>query len=308
MDSNDKDDRAESPMSIPEASLRHTPRPRVTPVEVDLAALSHPGWARTKNEDHYLVLSVGRHLRTWMTNLPEGCVPREFEETAYGMAVADGMGGRAAGEVASQLALSLLIELVLDTPDWIFSLDEPRLAQVLERFAWRFRTVNSALLERARRDPTLAGMGTTLTVAMSFGPDLIVVHVGDSRAYLLRQGVLHRLTRDHTMAQELADLGRLPAEEVATHGLRHVLTEAIGLWEGGGEPEVRRLPLADGDRLLLCTDGLTEVVDDATIAAELGRDRSAAEGCQALLDLALARGGRDNVTIVVAGYRIPDGS
>src|SRR5262245_40532700 len=142
MDSNDKDDRAEFPRSIPEANLRHTPRPRVTPVEVDLAALSHPGWARTKNEDHYLVLSVGRHLRTWMTNLPEGCVPREFEETAYGMAVADGMGGRAAGEVASQLALSLLIELVLDTPDWIFSLDEPRLAEVLERFAWRFRTVN----------------------------------------------------------------------------------------------------------------------------------------------------------------------
>ena len=150
-------------------------------------------------------------------------------------------------------------------------------------------------------------MGTTLTLARSFGPVLTLVHVGDSRVYLLRRGVLHRLTRDHTKAQELADSGKLPADDVATHALRNVLTEAIGLWEEGGEPDVRRLPLADGDRLLLCTDGLTEMVDDATIAAELGRDRPAAEACQALLDLALARGGLDNVTIIVAGYRIPDG-
>ena len=150
-------------------------------------------------------------------------------------------------------------------------------------------------------------MGTTLTVALSLGPDLTVAHVGDSRVYLLRRGALHRLTRDHTLAQELADLGEIPAGDVATHRLRHVLTQAIGVWEAGGEPEVRRFRLADGDRLLLCTDGLTEMVDDATIAAELGRDRSAADIGQALIDLALARGGRDNVTVVVAGYRIPPG-
>ena len=306
MDPNDQAHRAEFLTSTPEADL-HTPRPRVAPVEVDLAALSHSGRIRPNNEDHYLVVRAGRYLRTWMTNLPEGSVPREFEETVYGMAVADGIGGRAAGEVASRLALTLLGELVLDTPDWIFSLDEPELMEVFHRAAWRFRAVNAALLERARRDPTLAGMGTTLTVAMSLGPLLTVVYVGDSRVYLLRGRELHRLTRDHTLAQELADLGRLPAEDVATNALRNVLTEAIGLWEEGGEPDVRRLPLADGDRLLLCTDGLTEMVDDATIAAELGRDRSAAEVCQALLDLALVNGGLDNVTIIVAGYRIPEG-
>jgi protein phosphatase len=306
MAAHDQEDTAEFLRATPEAD-RPTPRPAVTPVEVDLAALSHPGRVRPHNEDHYLVLRAGRYLRTWMTNLPEGSVPREFEETVYGMAVADGVGGRAAGEVASRLALTLLVELVLDTPDWIFSADEPELTEVFHRAAWRFRTVNAALLERARRDPALAGMGTTLTVAMSLGPDFIVVHVGDSRVYLLRRGVLHRLTRDHTLAQELADLGRLPDEDVATHALRNVLTDAIGLWEEGGEPDVRRLPLADGDRLLLCTDGLTEMVDDATIAAELGRDRPAAEICQALLDLALDRGGLDNVTVVVAGYRIPEG-
>jgi protein phosphatase len=142
---------------------------------------------------------------------------------------------------------------------------------------------------------------------MSLGPDLTVIHVGDSRVYLLRQGALHQLTRDHTRAQELADLGAIPAGDIATHRLRHVLTQAIGIREVGGEPEVGRFRLADGDRLLLCTDGLNEMVDDAAIAAELGRNRSAAEICQALIDLALVQGGHDNVTIVVAGYRIPHG-
>jgi protein phosphatase len=160
MDPNDLKDTADFLASPPEAGLR-TPRPRVTSVEVDLAALSHPGRVRPNNEDHYLVVRVGRYLRTWMTNLPEGCVPREFEETAYGMAVADGMGGMAAGEVASQLALTLLIDLVLDTPDWIFSSDEAKLEELLNRAVRRFRAVNASLLEQARRDPGLTGMGTT---------------------------------------------------------------------------------------------------------------------------------------------------
>jgi protein phosphatase len=283
------------------------PRPRGIAVEVDLAALSHPGRVRTNNEDHYLVFRAVRSLRTCMTNLPEVLLPCDFEETVHVMGVADGIGGRAAGEVASQLALALFVDLVLDTPDWIFSHDELRMVEVLKRAVQRFRSVNAALLERARRDPRLAGMGTTLTVAMSLGLLLTVAHLGDSRVYLLRRGELHRLTWDHTLAQELADLGRDPAEDAATHALRNVLSDAIGLREDGGKPEVRRLRLADGDRLLLCTDGLTEMVDDATIAAEMGRDRPAAEVCQGLLDLALDRGGLDNVTIVVAGYRIPEG-
>ena len=307
MDPNDQEDRSEFAASPLAAESMHAPCPWGMSVEVDLAALSHPGRVRPNNEDHYLVLRSGRYLRTCMTNLPEGRVPHEFEETVYVMAVADGMGGHAAGEVASQLALTLFVDHVLETPDWIFPHDDLRMVEVLKRAVQRFRSVNAALLEQARRNPRLAGMGTTLTVAMSFGLVLKVAHVGDSRVYLLRRGVLHRLTWDHTLAQELADLGNIPAEDVATHPLRKILTHAIGLSEGGGEPDVRRLRLADGDRLLLCTDGLTEMVDDATIAAELGRDRPAAEVCQGLLDLALDRGGLDNVTIVVAGYRIPEG-
>src|SRR4051794_34945479 len=144
--------------STPAAGMR-MPRPRVTSVRVDLAALSHQGRVRANNEDHYLVVRAGRYLRTWMTNLPEGRVPHEFEETAYGMAVADGMGGMPAGEVASQLALTLLVDLALDTPDWIFSPDGPEVEEILNRAVRRVRAVSAALLEQARRDPGLAGMG-----------------------------------------------------------------------------------------------------------------------------------------------------
>jgi protein phosphatase len=151
-------------------------------------------------------------------------------------------------------------------------------------------------------------MGTTLTMALSLGTDLLIVHVGDSPAYLSRRGELHKLTRDHTLAQELADLGLTSEREVAWRYYRTALTRAIGIPGAGEESEIRRLRLADGDRLLLCTDGLTDMVDEATIGAELGRPASSAQTCRALVDLALDRGGRDNITVVVADYRISSGS
>jgi protein phosphatase len=276
-----------------------------TLVRVDLAARSHQGRVRPNNEDRYLVVRGGRFLHTLMTNLEEGQVPHEFGDTVWAMAVADGMGGMAAGEVASRMALSTLVSLVLDTPDWIFSHEEPQVERILNRSAGRFRDVNQALIEETRRDPRLAGMGTTLTLAFSIGADLFVTHVGDSRVYLCRQGALYRLTRDHTLAQALVEAGTISPEEVSTHRLRHVLTQALGVGGGGGKPEVQRLGLADGDRLLLCTDGLTDMVEDETIKSELQRGTSADAACRALLDLALQRGGKDNVTVVVAGYRIP---
>jgi protein phosphatase len=258
---------------------------------------------RPNNEDHYLVVRGARSLHTLLTNLPEGSVPRESGDTVHFMAVADGMGGRAAGEVASRLAITHLVGLVLDTPDWIFGLGRPQVEEILRRASERFRDVNAALLERARRDVELAGMGTTLTLAWSFRTALLVAHVGDSRAYLLHTGTLHKLTRDHTLAQRLADDGMISEQEVATHWLSHVLTEGIGISELKGKPQVQHVELADGDRLLLCTDGLTDMVDEATIAAILRRDTTAAETSQALVDLALERGGSDNVTAVVCGYR-----
>jgi len=221
------------------------------------------------------------------------------------MLVADGMGGMAAGELASRLAITLFVDLALNTPDWILAPDGPLVGEVIDRAARRFRDVNETVIEQARRQPGLAGMGTTLTMALSLGTDLFIAHVGDSPAYLFRRGELRKLTRPHTLAQQLADHGEISAQDVATHRFHHILTHAIGIRETGGDPDIRRFRLADGDRLLLCTDGLTDMVDDATIAAELSRTGSADAATQALIKLALERGGRDNVTVVIAGYRIP---
>ena len=302
MDFDELSDTAEYAPPPPGAATQ-TPRPS-TSVQVDLAGQSHQGKIRPNNEDHFLIVRFGRFLQTVSTNLPDGDAPPDHGETGYGLIVADGMGGKAAGEVASRAAIARLIELTLETPDWILTPDDALMEEVINRFARRFRDVNEAVVEQARHDPRLARMGTTLTMALSLGTDLLLAHVGDSPAYLSRRGELHKLTRDHTLAQELADLGLTSERDVAWCYYRTALTRAIGIPGAGDESDIRRLRLADGDRLLLCTDGLTDMVDEATIGAELGRQATSAEACRALIDLALDRGGRDNVTVVVAGYRI----
>jgi protein phosphatase len=266
--------------------------------------LTHQGKVRANNEDNFLVVRFGRFLQTLLTSLPDGEVPRVFGDTGYGMAVADGMGGMAAGEVASRLAMTFLVNLVLETPDWIMGRDESYIEEVIARATQRFVDVNEAVVEEARNRPELSGMGTTLTTACSLGSDLLIAHVGDSPVYLCRRGELHRLTRDHTLAQLRSDLGAMHDRDVNTR-FRHVLTRAIGIRETGSEPDIRRFRLTDADRLLLCTDGLTDMVDDASIASILHDKPSSGEACQALVDLALERGGRDNVTVVVATYHIP---
>jgi protein phosphatase len=147
-------------------------------------------------------------------------------------------------------------------------------------------------------------MGTTMTAARNLGADLIVAHVGDSRAYLLRGAEFRQLTRDHTLAQDLADRRGIGQADVATHIFRHALTRALGgtvEWKG---VDVAQVELADGDRLLLCSDGLTEMVAPPTVAATLRAAPTARAACDALVGLALENGGRDNVTVVVAAYQI----
>jgi PPM family protein phosphatase len=270
-------------------------------VRVDIAGMSHTGKVRPNNEDNFLVVRFGRYLQTMLSSLPDGDLSPEYELEGYGVAVADGMGGMAAGEVASRRAISLLINLVLETPDWMLSHEEPHVETVIERAVERFYKVNQSIIEQARREPRLRGMGTTLTMACSLGMDLLIVHVGDSPAYLSRGGTLHRLTRDHTVAQAMAGHGTIAMRDIAPR-YHHMLTHAIGIRDAGTEPDICRLHLCAGDRLLLCTDGLTDMADDAAIGAILQNHASSKDACQALVDLALERGGKDNVTVVVADY------
>jgi protein phosphatase len=275
-------------------------------VQIDVSALSHPGHHRANNEDHFFVTRLSRTLQTLVTSLPAGDVPEHTEEVNYVMVVADGMGGHAAGEVASRMAISALVSLALDVPDWIFKVDERHAREIERRSRTYVQEVGAMLVERGERDPALRGMGTTLTAARSLGRDLLITHVGDSRAYLLRADGLHRLTQDHTYAQLLVDLGQLAPADVAFSRHRHVLTNALGGSSHGVQVDTDRLRLEDGDRVLLCSDGLTDLVDDTTITSILREATRSSDACERLVQRALDNGGRDNVTVIVAAYRFPE--
>ena len=277
-------------------------RPISSSVRVDVSALTHPGHVRKNNEDHFLVTKATRALETVTTSLPAGEVPERADEVNYVMVVADGMGGHAAGEVASRLAISALVGVALDIPDWIFWVDAEHRPEMERRARESVQQVGAMLIERGRQDSALRGMGSTLTAARSYGRDLLIVHVGDSRAYLLRAGHLERLTRDHTYAQMLVDTGQLSPNDVTLSGVRHILVNALGGSVEQPAVDVDLLRLEDGDRLLLCSDGLTDCVDDAAIATTLGGALPSSEACQRLLELALDGGGRDNITLIVATF------
>jgi len=273
-------------------------------VQVDVAALTHRGKVRPKNEDQFLVGRIDRDLEVLLTSLGEDQISQHSRETGYGMIVADGMGGEKGGEVASRLAIKTLLELVIQTPDWLMRIDDELAEELIRRTKDRYHQVDEAIRDEAESNPALARMGTTLTVTVSLAADLFVIHVGDSRAYLLRNGQLRPLTRDQTVVQSLVDAGALSRQEAATHKMRHVLTQALGGHAGNLKIEVQRLKLKDGDCLFLCTDGLTEMVPDNEISAVLASSGKAEQHCQALLDKALDAGGKDNITVVVAHYSL----
>ena len=301
-DLDENDDLGESDLVSSEGI---SPWPDVTSAMfgVEVAALSHTGKRNTTNQDHHLVLSAARSLKFLMTNLPKGALPQALDEIAYGMLVADGMGQSPVGKVASGLALCKIVELVAETPDWILKINEQKAAKVMQRMARRFLQVDKTLRRYTQKIPNLLGMATTLTAACSLGADLFLGHIGDSRAYLLRKDELYLLTRDHTVAEALSDAGIIDPENVIVHGMRRVLTAALGTSQLNVEPQVRHLRLCSGDQLLLCTDGLTESIDEGSIADILRKTPSANQACRALLKSAEA--GDEDATAVLARYDFP---
>jgi len=278
--------------------------PSTTEVLFDVAGLSDKGAIRDENQDHFMVVRTGRSFETLATSLPAGEVPARSEDRGLLTMVADGMGGQAAGEVASRTVLVTLTNLILEHPEWILKVDEESASDLLNRTIARYKALDSALAQRMHDEPALRGMGTTLTVAYSLGLDLFIAHVGDSRAYLFHDGAVRQLTHDHTHVQKLVDAGMLSREEAAGHELRNVLTNVLGGAHRSVEVEFHRLRLAGGDRLLLCSDGLTGVVKDEEIAAILGASASAGEACRRLVDRVVALGAPDNVTVIVARYEL----
>jgi protein phosphatase len=273
--------------------------PSPLPVRVQFGALSHPGRVRTNNEDHYLVVERRRMRSVLFTNLPEGFL-RSADDVGYVLAVADGMGGAAFGELASMLALRSGWDQAPGTIKWTWVINDQEIEELKERIELIFRRIHQTLLDQAKGQPKLAGMGTTLTGAYTVGPEAFVGHVGDSRAYLFHAGKLTQLTRDHTLAQQCLDLGM----EAPARSWHHVLTNCLGGSAKEIQVEFHHFRLADGDRLLLCTDGLTDMVPDPEIAGILGQHPSPQQATQALVEKALERGGKDNVTVVLAQYSV----
>ena len=281
-------------------------KPLSSLVEVEFGAVTHPGLRRTTSDDHFLIVELGRSQQTIASSLPLDAVPDKFVEHGYGMVIADGMGPDGP-EIASRLAIATLVQLVLHYGKWNVRVNERTAWEIVERAERFYRRVGETVSEASHQHPSLAGMSTTLTAAYSGGDELFVIHVGHSRAYLYRGGLLTRLTRDQTLAQRLSETGRTAPTELAASDLRHVLTDAIGGHAGEPDIEIQNYLLINGDVVLLCTNGLTDLVEDDKIAGLLhtGAGRPLGEQCQALVDLALERGGPDNVTAVLARYHIP---
>lgn len=297
-------------MEFPVMDPLQPPRPFSSLVRIDCGASSHTGNVRPDNEDAYIIYRSGRYWEKVETSLEPGDLPDRSDEIGYGMAVADGVGGAKGGQVASAMAIRVLVSLILNAAKWALKLDNPEtreveLQDVKERAEAHFQKVDHALLQHAEAYPRLKGMGTTLTGAYSFGDDLFILHIGDSRAYLFRQNNLKRLTHDQTVAQALADTGAISQEEASTHRLRHNLTSCLGGESGKIEMEIRHVHLIEGDRLLLCSDGLTDMVSETEIAEVMRSAEGSVETCNTLVNLALHKGGEDNVTVVMARYSIP---
>ena len=299
--------------AAPVAALPGLPAPTTFaptgPVHVDIGAISDRGKVREINEDAFVVFRMGRFMERVISNVPESELPSWHEESGHLMMVADGLGGHAAGERASHGALASAQQMILRSPHWALRLDDPatrdgEIRAMFTRAKGYLAGTHDALHQQAANDPRLAGMGTTFTGAYCVGADLFVQHVGDSKAYLFSDGVLKKITRDHTVAQEYADMGVIPQEAVAHHDLHHVLTRALGGPSEGLESDFHHLRLGDGDRLLLCSDGLTDLIPDEEITEILAANPLSANACRALVDEVLDSGATDNVTVIVAAFHI----
>ena len=269
--------------------------------QLEVFARTEVGCVRKRNEDHFVVGDLGSGERGLLQH------QRVQPLTPAGtlIAVCDGMGGAAAGDVASGIAVDVLAE-VLHARSPYGSTSEAQ-----EAMHAAITAVNQGILEAARKDPTRHGMGTTLTAALAFGPELMIGHVGDSRAYIRRGRALTQVTTDHSVVGQLIEAGRLRADQARAYEHRNVLLQALGVQPKVG-PEFDVVQLRAGDVLLLCSDGLTGPVTDEQVLNLMLRYEDPMRCCRALTEAACAAGGPDNVTVAIArftgeGLELPHG-
>lgn len=282
-----------TPVPAPPASA-HPDRPLGH--QIDVFGLTDAGRVRATNEDEFLIASLHKTMLVHHTSLPAPALTNLTSENhGYLLLVADGVGGAQSGEIASETALSSIAQYATHTMHCCYSADPQKVEQFLGDLQRTVLQVHEMLRASG------GGMATTLTMVVVLWPRAYVVHVGDSRCYRLRNGVLEQLTTDQTMAAALVEAGVMTAEAAANSRWRHVLSSALGANEA--MPMATPYDCQWDDRVLLCTDGLTAHVSDDEIAAQLRDGESAEAIVRTLVELALSRGGRDNVTVIAGRLR-----
>jgi PPM family protein phosphatase len=262
----------------------------------EFGATSHVGLCRSENQDHYVILRRIRTQELLLSNLSEDELVLPPDE-AFGMAVADGMGGTSRGDLASRLAIRTAWELAGRTTSWVMKLSDLEAHELSERVEGFTYLMQKAFEAESEINPEFAESGTTWTCAYLVSSFAIVANLGDSPCFLWRDGSMERISTEHTVAQEFIAAGVQP--EIAGK-YRHMLTRCFRSNSPDVRPAVHQLRLQSRDQLLLCTDGLADLVSADRIARCLGESPNAQSACDELIELALAAGGKDNVTAVLA--------
>lgn len=266
--------------------------------QFECAGMTDIGRRRAKNQDQFLIADFHKNLRVQQTSVPFDSHRLFGNSLGKLMLVADGMGGENAGEVASQLAIANVASFLMNSMHWLSHPTPDEVATFLKDLRSAASFTHQMVCRDAEDDPNHRGMGTTLTMAYLDWPMLYVLHVGDSRCYVLKDGNLRLVTKDQTLAQQLADQGFYGDEGVEASPFQNVLVSAIGT-QGEMDAQVYRVQLQKNDRILLCSDGLNAHLADDEIADLLGLDQTPQDICQRFIDRANALGGRDNITAIV---------
>jgi len=286
-------------MSLPDTpALPNTERPFM----VQSFGLTDTGRVRPSNEDSFVIVEIARIMMVHRTSIPQAKA-QYSSQRGHLFVVADGIGGHEAGEVASALGVVTVEDFVLNSLKRFFHLQKAEEPNVLQDFQAALVQADARILEEASRHPEMLGMGTTLTMAFAVNWRLFVAHAGDSRCYLLSGGELIQLTQDHTRVAEMVRLGSLSAAEASRHPDRHLVTSVVGSGhEVGLRVEMHKLDLEPGDTVLLCSDGLTQMLSDTRIATILQEEPELRRACDRLVAEANEEGGNDNITVVVARF------
>jgi PPM family protein phosphatase len=272
--------------------------------KMDCFGLTDAGKVRPVNEDQFLMADSNKSMLIHQTSLSHDDHTRLFGGSQGKLLlVADGMGGHAEGKRASTIAVQTVANYILNTMPWFFRLEEGDDGDLKDELRESLEEGQKSIEAAAQAEAGRRKMGTTLTMAYLLWPRLYVVHAGDSRCYLLRNGRLQQITKDHTIAQQMVERGALTPEEAEQSRWSHVLWNCIGGGTHDLNPDVYRATLQVGDTLLLCTDGLNKCVKDDEIRDALGKKGSAEQTCNRLVNMANDLGGPDNVTVLVAHFR-----